>query len=454
MLDLPDHVWSLVFSQLEYPIREATFSSECQWSEPDTSGLTTLSRLCQTSSRFLRLARRVLYRSLPLDNWRIHKRLLSTLHQHSYLTEYVENVVLGEGVFSRDEMASLLQPYYSKTLQQPSSKPGSLEAALREFLDGPEWPEGGPDIWFTHCANLLPNLKLLQYATRSFDELFPAIIRQAAEPEPKELVPLSKIVEFRISNQDTELAVRLQYIQELFLLPQLEIFRGCAVDLNTTLAAPGQTPEQQPRQSNSLRHAYFTDSLAEADGICDILRTCPSLQTFSMTWGSATVGDSYLNFDLIGKALREHGTSLEVLVLNCQECLWYDIGETQGKLGDLQALKHLKHLSLPEAILLGSEDELSGMDKVGDDEEDEDGEDPITADSLEPLLPESLESLRFYSCYDEEAWVRNSIQGVLSSERLNRLKKLQLDDAADTGIEWDLTGWQSKKVSGHLILSR
>ncbi|KAH0431465.1 hypothetical protein CcaCcLH18_07081 [Colletotrichum camelliae] len=474
MRDLPDHVWSYVFDQFEYPAGESSFATEVQFDGPGAEGLATLSRLCRASSRFLRLAQQVLYRSLPLANWNIRNRLLSTLHRHPNLAQYVEKVNLGEGVFSRDEITSLLLPHYDENGDGAQSRPDGLESFLRGLLDGPEWPDAVPDIWFAHCATILPNLKLLEYATRNEGTFLQAVIRQATAEaeasdrggEPQTLTeepqqhppsrlnqPLSRLEELRISNQDTEFAVRLQSIQQVFFLPRLKTFRGWAVDLDTTMAAESDASQRQ----GTVRHAYFEYSLAEADGISDLLRTCPCLQTLKVSWGSGTVGDSYLNFDDIGNVLREHGTGLEVLDLDCRECISYEMGESEGSIGSLRSLQRLKHLALPEAILLGDEDVLGGMDKVGDDSDDtnDDAEaGPVSTESLESLLPDGLETLRLYSGYEEEAWVRDSVQGVLASRRLGRLRKVRLDFATEVDEEWDLDGWGSEGGVDHCVFYR
>ncbi|KAF6803008.1 multidrug resistance protein 3 (p glycoprotein 3) [Colletotrichum musicola] len=368
--DLPDHVWSYVFDQFEYPAGESSFATEDQFDGPDQESFTI------------------------------------NPHRHPNLAQRVEKVNLGEGVFSRDEITSLLLPHYDENGDGAQSRPDGLKSALRGLLDGPEWPDAVPDIWFAHCAAILPNLKLLEYATRNEGTFLQAVIRQATaeaeasgpgggpqtlEEEPRQHSPsrlnqpLSRLEEFRISNQDTEFA------------------------------------------------------------------------TLKISWGSGTVGDSNLNFDDIGNVLREHGTGLEVLDLDCRECISYEMGESEGSLGSLRSLQRLKHLALPEAILLGDEDVLGGMDKVGDDSDDtnDDAEaGPVSTESLERLLPDELETLRLYSGYDEEAWVRDSVQGILASRRLGRLRKVRLDFATEIDEEWDLDGWGSEGGVDHCAFYR
>lgn len=487
MRDLPDHVWVRVCSQLEFVVGNSIHSGS-----QEVQGVAALASLCRASSRFLRLARPILYRSLPATTWKMQELLLPTLHQHPRLAQYVENIDLGEGILTKDGLASVVLPYY-EAQSPPAPRSEEIKARLTSLRNGPEWPEDSADIWFAHCIALLPNLKTLELSTRNDNPLLLSVVRHAValeagkravddanprpgarditRPEPPQLEPrpaeaspvqwphkpLSKLEEFRISMQDTEYAVHLRHLQQLFLLPQLRIFRGRAVNLNTTLSS---TAGHSPRLSSSLRHLHLSYSLAEASGIRDMLRTCPGLRTLDICWGPSTVGDSHLDFGQIGEALRAHGTGLEVLDLDCREAFWYEEGETTGELGDLRALQRLRHLGLHLDILLGSEEELSGLDKVADEEDgsvaggnDAKG-DPVSRDSLEPLLPDSLESLRLYRGYEEKEWVEKSVQGVISSQRLTKLRKVQLDGAAELGLEFNRTGWKRRTRSGHLIFLR
>lgn len=486
MRDLPDYLWVHACNQLEFK------SIAIQFDGQEAQGLAALASLCRASSRFLRLARPILYRSLPATTWKIQELLLPTLHQHPHIAKYVENIDLGEGVFTRDEFASLVLPYY-EAHSPPTPRSEEIKARLSGFRTGPEWPEDASDIWFAHCIALLPNLKTLELSTRNNNVLLLSVIRHAVAEEAAERAaggqdshpgtgettlpeqsqsgipstlaspvqwpskPLSKLEEFRVNMQDTESAVRLRHIQELFLLPRIRTFRGFAVDLDTTLSS---TAGHFPRPSSSLSHLHLSYSLAEAAGIRDLLFTCPGLRTLDICWGPSTVGDSHLDFDQIGGVLREHGTGLDVLDLDCRESFWYEEGEATGKVGSLRALQCLRRLSLPLDILLGSEDELSGLDKVGYEDDnsaasdDDTKGDPVSKTSLETLLPDSLESLRLFSGYDEKTWVQNSVQGVLSSTRLTRLRNVQLDGAVGIGLELDKTGWKSRSRSGHRIFLR
>lgn len=253
---------------------------------------------------------------------------------------------------------------------------------------------------------------------------------------------------------ETEGALRMQRFEEVLLLPRLKRLYGQCVELNTDLAA------RTAQQSRSLTHVALVHSLAEAAGILDLLRTCPLLQSLRINWGDSTVGDVTIEWDEIGHALREHGSSLEVLDLDCRDCLSYTMDGCSGKIGPLRGLRLLQHLSLPQDILLGDEDLLSGLDHLGssDDDEYDDGHgtraEPARTVSLEPLLPNFLKSLHLYSCYEEEGWVSKCVQGLLSSQRLVSLCDIEIDGASELSLPLDETVWERVVTKTHLGFHR
>ncbi|KAK8074565.1 hypothetical protein PG997_009228 [Apiospora hydei] len=121
--------------------------------------------------------------------------------------------------------------------------------------------------------------------------------------------------------------------------------------------------------------------------------------------------------------------------------------EWSGSIGSLKSLWHLKPLSLPLDILMGSEDELRELEDLSESDEDEDGDGDGVARKADPtgclgeLLPKPLESLHLYRGYEEVEWVRKCIQRVLSSRRLSSLNHVQLD-----GAEW---AWPLTRLAGN-----
>lgn len=484
---LSDEVWSNVFEALHYSLEVSDFVRRGYWGGAELEGLTALSRLCRTSSRFRRLAQPALYRTLPAGHWKIRDSLAATLRRHSQLAQYVVNIDLGDGMLSRDEFAALVSPPSLGVIQQYPWIPETCRPQLQDPSDASDYSAQLADAWFTVYVSVLPNLELLELTMRNGCRLLLSLVREVAKQNAWQLSldaqdanaqgsqsqsvetletdstlmrpnlssrPLSRLEELRVTYYDTEYALQLAPIQDLFLLPQLTTFRGYAVDLDTTFTTVGNN---NVSPHSKLRHVYLEASLADADGIRNLLRACPCLETLSIHWGDATIGVSMLDFELIGNALRECGTNLETFDLDCRSCLAYTSGDWSGKIGDIQSLERLKNLSLPQDVLLGSEDELLKMDNVGDDS-DSDGEEAefdLESVSLEPLLPDSLETLRLYSCFDDKQWVQSGIQGVLVTERLAQLKRLQLDIEATLSLNVDEAGWQRNilQPGWHLIRS-
>ncbi|KAK8073515.1 hypothetical protein PG994_004414 [Apiospora phragmitis] len=201
----------------------------------------------------------------------------------------------------------------------------------------------------------------------------------------------------------------MRLFEDVLLLPRLERVYGQCVDLDTRLATgttlQGSLP---PPNSSNVREVTLEYSLVEVAGFLDLLRTCPLLQTLRICWGDSIVGESQLAWDGFGDALREHGSNLELLDLDCRLDLGYEMGEwsgkigdLSGKIGDLSGLRRLRHLSLPQDILLVSEDDLSGLayldDVDGDEAEDENDGPDVRLEPPPPALlgkPSALQRVR------------------------------------------------------------
>lgn len=470
MKRLPDEVWVLIIDGLEIPIDKIPVSRAGRLNKPVRERLTALSSLCRTSSRLEKLARPVLYRNLPASIRNVQGALLSTIHQHPQLAQHVETVNLGEGIRRWSELTMLvILPYYHHPQIRDGPRPALLQKAY-------ECSSGVKDIWFAHWVMLLPNLKLLECAPLRNASILPLIIQCAAQKEPEGVTrgdksvgdettesstpaplpqeaslstlmtalsytPLSKLEEFRIHTSDPDEVVCLRDYQELFLLPRLRTFRGNMVELNTTLAHQESSSQPPPRQS-MLRHAYFEESLADPEGLEDLLQSCPCLQTLRMGWAPEHWGENILNFAHIGTVFREYGAELEVLDLNCQEASMYGAGHTEGYIGSLRGLHRLKHLSVQQDILLRS------------DVREETDTDPVVQDGLESLLPDCLESLNLYNYHCGKCSVEAGVQGILSSQRLVRLRTVQVHHKPGMALECDFGGWASRKCFGFVVFDR
>ncbi|KAK8071661.1 hypothetical protein PG996_005009 [Apiospora saccharicola] len=415
MQSLPDIVWANIVDQLRLSFNwydHIDCGPYRQQSELD--GLAALAHLCRTASRLRAIAERAMYSGLPLADTRLRARIFATIRQNPRLLHHVQAAELGDAYMTRDEFVALTLPPNTHGNQQawPETRiHPSVAEQIGAMRDLPDFSEEFADTWPAYTIALMPNLKKLDITMTNTMAVLPSVFREAAQhskdisgsqvdPSALHSRPLSQLEEIVIRRvSETKGAVRMQLFEDVLLLPRLKNIYGQCVDLNTNLAA------RTARQSSSLIHDVLMQSLVEAAGISDLLRTCPLLQTLRIHWGESTVGDVTLEWDGFGHALREYGSNLEVLDLDCRECLTYDMDEWSGNIGTLRELRRLKHLSLPQDVLVGNGDALSGLDNLGDSDEDEgqihDGASESDV-SLEPLLPESLEGLRLYSCYEEE----------------------------------------------------
>ncbi|KAK8014934.1 hypothetical protein PG990_008230 [Apiospora arundinis] len=486
---LPDVVWSNIIVQLRLPFGCHELACRGPYLErSELDSLAALACLCRTSSRLRILAERALYSGLPAADTRLRGRLISAIRQNPRLAGHVQAAELGDAYMTRDEFLALVRPPAAHEAQHPGSTSAthrSLADRIGTMRDLPDYSEEFADAWPAHIIGLVPNIKFLDITMSNIITILPSVFREAARvggehnesqgdsstrsslhsptgnsspitatrPSSAPLSQLEEIVVRRVG--ETKGALRIQLFEDLLLLPRLRKFHGQCVDLNTELS----TRTSQP--ASSLTHVVIAHSLAEAAGILDLLRVCPFLRTLRIHWGDSTVGDAAPDWDEIGNSLREYGSNLEVLDLDCRDCLMYDMGECNGKIGSLRDLRRLRHLSLPQDVLLGNEDMLSGLDNLGDSDGDEGGgakdnphDELDSIVSLEPLLPESLESLHLYSCYEEEEWVRHCVQAVLRSRRLYNLSHIQLDGISELNLPFSETGWERKMSKAHLNIHR
>ena len=112
---------------------------------------------------------------------------------------------------------------------------------------------------------------------------------------------------------------------------------------DTALAYKAPTPGPL-HHALMLRLAYFMFCFATADGLVDLLRTCPSLRTLYMLLESLTVGECLMDFGGLGEVLRAHGAALVNLELDFQEVFEDESDDVTGRVGSLRCLSQLRHL--------------------------------------------------------------------------------------------------------------
>ncbi|KAK8104608.1 uncharacterized protein PG998_011641 [Apiospora kogelbergensis] len=464
MHDLPDVVWRIVVDYLRpsfegdnYLLRGSRFPSESE-----CACLATLARLCRVSSRHRAFAERALYHSVPAAaRPAAQSRLFAVLQRRPDLARHVRALYVEEDCLSRVEFAVLVRnPARAMAAARPRqpavARLAEQIAALGDDL--PDFSWAFYDAWCAYMVTLMPGLEFLDITMSNMATLMPSLIRDAARDSEEEKEkkknegdrdiqasgtisvpaatefmsrPLSRLEGICIRWPDeTRGALQMRLIQDVLLLPRLERFHGVCVDLNTRLTT-GRTlrGSLSPPKSSNVRDVILDYSLVEADGLLDLLRTCPLLQKLSIGWADWDVGESALDWEGFGNALREHGSNLEFLNLDCRECSEYETGDWGDTIGDLSGLQRLQYLSLPHDVLLGNKRGVptNPYDEDVDSEESEDVNDGPDL-RLEPLLPRSLKSLLLYCVYDVHSWIHRAAKGLISSQRLPQLRCVELNN--------------------------
>lgn len=177
---------------------------------------------------------------------------------------------------------------------------------------------------------------------------------------------LPRLKEFRTQHWDTEDATRITHISEVLRIPSLRKYHGFAVDVSiNNHPVQGHPDPMRPFNVETFQLQY---SIADADGLSNLLRCCPNLRHLSIELGPSTVGDLDLDFDDFGNALRAHGKKLKSLTLDIEESDFIEWREEDviAPLGSLKSLDELEILRLPEVALWGEGDEDdAGRERIG-----------------------------------------------------------------------------------------
>lgn len=393
---LPEEILQLVFEQLRHPLDKLDHRSRQEFT-------TTICAICLTSKQCLRLARPILYRNVHFTaglspEARIQKFSQSVV-QHSQLAKLVQEMSFDDwGLDSQDDIDN------GAATNARYPPPRSLRSTYAEALGSltPYYPglineielvdaimSGTEDALIacilTQCSNLQ---KLSLVIPHSFKESWThnilkcASITQHWQQDHSTEVStkaLPHLKEFRTEHWDTENATRITNISEVLRIPSLRKYHGFAVDVSIeNHPLQGHPDPMRPFNIETFQLQY---SLADADGISNLLRCCPNLKHLSIGFGPSTVGFSELQFDDVGNALRAHGKKLKSLTLDIEESDFDEMQEQDviAPLGSLKSLEELKVLKIPKVALWG--------------EEDEDDASSAGVEDLEDILPASLRKL-------------------------------------------------------------
>lgn len=102
------------------------------------------------------------------------------------------------------------------------------------------------------------------------------------------------------------------------------------------------------------------------------MQACPNLEVLKLEAGDACVGECTADFEGIGQALRDFGSSLRQLEFDCREAFLEDEGELyedmtgSKELGSLRALRKLEQLMIPIEQLWDLEEDSGGNEDDSD----------------------------------------------------------------------------------------
>lgn len=175
-------------------------------------------------------------------------------------------------------------------------------------------------------SSLCPNLEELD-----------AVIDYEDVAELQEPVALERLRTIALSYEDTEFGLGVETLSPVIrAAPNIETLMGWQV------GTEGHTADLA-----NLKHLYLDNSYVSADGLRELLSSCPRLESFRYVSGDATVGDQHFEPDEAQRTIVEFVPRLKSLHLNLDEKLFLHHPITESPLmTDLTPLTELESLTL------------------------------------------------------------------------------------------------------------
>lgn len=371
---LCNEIWNLVFSNFEDTIDVDNGSDHGLYPSPKDTDIPTLKSLCLVSHQFYRLARRNLYHTISSGK-------LPDQQNNTKMCLLARTLLLNPELRSEIRAIDLSSSgNWKAPLVNSEFWPPSIERVeptqLRDLLRGDIERHSATEAGTCFLLALMPKLRMVvltdpQTHSKALTWILGGKMKTpqpgtADRPEPvaNYLGQLEEIhwSPLRAKSEDpdtcsTEHLLLLPSIKRLFLSPFAP---------NLTISPPMVPDLQSGLQSLTLdggmiRPAFLHYSLSR----------CKALQYLDLDLTDCyDVNEEDLTVNLydFGRILREFGQALVSLRLRFYDCEEY----AQSRIGSLQGLKRLRHLSAPIFVLAGTL-----MDAV----------------PLSEVLPESVETL-------------------------------------------------------------
>jgi hypothetical protein len=408
MTDLPEELWLKIFSG----VRSGVHPENC------------LAALCRVSSKFHRIAQPLLYQSIDGESRLLSPLFFRTLCSRPDLGQLTRSLDIGSYIAEPEE--AVYDAF--KAAQGTLGLPAEFEARIMDGLE-----KGIAESQIALGLVLVPNIDQLDLAVPYEKDHILAAFNMAREhlETPTEMPPkegnvlstpptpkiFSRLREISLRHWDTEGAIRMWEITQMFAFSTLETLHGFATDWCDTM------PQELEGTRLALKHITLEYSLIDSEGLSSLFRLFPELHSVKIEWGPATVGDCDMDFGAMGGVLRRQGNNLQALSLDPRESFAYEYGDATGCIGSLQAMRKLKELEIPLDVLIGkAEDD----DEEGDDDEDGSGNGAgNTPLQLHEVLPASLEFLHISS--DEGDRVQSHLRTLVASGHAPNLSKIEID---------------------------
>ncbi|KAK4504267.1 hypothetical protein PRZ48_005183 [Zasmidium cellare] len=397
MRDLPEELLQYIFDNLQV-------SGPVDFEDDHRLQRQTLAALCRVNKQFDRLAKPILFHTVHLGEYQIPIRpFWEVLVQNPHLSSLVRSLHIDdwehpriEHDFTRDQTAAEIDSLSSEVSETLQDAVKDMTAPLRSILGHMYDPVEGYQLvgiadgmlvyLIARCENLSCLELVVPHRFSTYTCVYPALRHmaqlQAAADATNNQTPvksLSKLKELRMRHWDTENAFDISEAMPFWTFPSVNMFRGDMIDCTTAEGLAGAPALKE----NNIRELDLDNALIEADGLREILSRCPKLESLSIAWGSASVGDCVVNHQQLGQVLRDlpHlSKNLKKLIFDPTDAydFEYSDDEYHEPLGCLTSFQSLEYLGLTPKGL------------IGEDDEDLDDYPNFAKVSLTEMLPESL----------------------------------------------------------------
>lgn len=358
---LPNEIWGQIFSHLKVNLRD-----EYRDLEP----LKTLTALSLVSRRFHDLAQTPLYRTLLLwglndsyfdDRHDLHFLLAKALANNPQLGLSAREISLAHGNLSIEHNLMNLLTHRIGSLKMSSEFTDLLK---RDIIFG----QRGSGV-ASFLLALMPRVRLVElYFYKESSLALPYILggRLSQDTVKPHTVAnhLHHLQELRITSAQGQTCVNISDFELILLHPNLRTLQLSGFDWTENKIMY----MKWPNYPCNLRQLNLDACIVDASTMRDVLSRCTKLEIFTISAGSPGIAgqipyrDWNVDLNEFGDILRELGQNLVKFELDTWA--YRRVRDARGKIGSLQSLKALTHLSIARNDFVGAEDHPSAISLV------------------------------------------------------------------------------------------